>query len=411
MSRKNKNREKLLADFVRYHRNEMTGEERNSFEKELQKDPFAEETAEGYSLISPEEITRDLIDLQSRIKARTAKKQRFMVYRIAASVAVLMVISTIFIVIDRNKTSKQLTVNSVRSEKMPIIKEQPAEKQNLAEAPPEKPAGITDKKSDQTVSLQLKIEKAKSALPVDSKNIAGAQNNDSISEIRPKVFRQFRADKDIAQPAAALARAKNLSGSKISGKVLSSEDNLPVPGANVLIKGTSTGVITDAGGNFSITVPDSINRTQITNFVGMESKEFEAKRDSEVQVRLDPSISALSEVVVVGYGTKRAESEKEEVFTGYAPPIPVSGKSNFDKYIKENQHRPDTITTGQRAVVVISFLVRINGSIDSIRIVRSPGKIFSDEAIRLIKSGPSWKPAEDNGKPIEDEVSIRIVFR
>jgi TonB family protein len=143
----------------------------------------------------------------------------------------------------------------------------------------------------------------------------------------------------------------------------------------------------------------------------MESKEFKAKRDSQVQVKLDPSISALSEVVVVGYGTKKAESEKEDVSTGYAPPSPVNGKSNFDKYIKENQHRPDTITAGQRAVVVVSFLVRINGNIDSIRIVRSPGKIFSDEAIRLIKSGPPWKSAEDNGKPIEDKVRIRIVFR
>lgn len=411
MSRKNKNREKLLPDFVHYHRNEMTGEERNSFEKELQKDSFAEEAAEGFSLISPEEISKDLIDLQSRIKARTVRRQRFMVYRIAASVAVLMLITTLFIVIDRNKTSKQLAVNSVRSEKMPIIKEQPAEKQNLAETPPEKPAGITEKKSDQSVPGKLKMEKAKSTVPVDSKNIAGAQNNDSISEIRPTAFQQFRADKDITQPAAALARVKTLSRLKISGKVLSSEDNLPVPGANVLIKGTSKGVITDAGGNFNITLPDSNNRTLIANFVGMESKEFEAKKDSQVQVRLDPSISALSEVVVVGYGTKRAESEKEDVSTGYAPPSPVNGKPNFDKYIKENQHCPDTITAGQRVVVVVSFVVRINGSIDSIRIVRSPGKIFSDEAIRLIKSGPSWKPAEDNGKLIEDEVRIRIVFR
>ena len=107
----------------------------------------------------------------------------------------------------------------------------------------------------------------------------------------------------------------------------------------------------------------------------------------------------------------RAKSEKEDVSTGYVPPSPVNGKLNFDKYIKENQHRPDSITAGQRAVVMVRFLVHINGSIDSMRIVRSPGKIFSDEAIRLIKSGPSWKPAEDNRKPIEDEVRIRIVFR
>ncbi|HEY5470398.1 MAG TPA: carboxypeptidase-like regulatory domain-containing protein, partial [Bacteroidales bacterium] len=123
--------------------------------------------------------------------------------------------------------------------------------------------------------------------------------------------------------------------------------------------------MTDEGGNFSITLPDTNNRTLIANFIGMESKEFKAKRDSQVQVKLDPSISALSEVVVVGYGTKKAKSEKEDVSTGYVPPSPVNGKLNFDKYIKENQHRPDTITAGQRAVVVVSFLVHINGSIDS----------------------------------------------
>ena len=197
MSHKNKNREKLLSDFVHYQRNEMTGEERNSFEKELQKDSFAEEAAEGFSLLSPEEISRDLIYLQNRIKSRTVKRHRFMVYRIAASVAVLMVISTLLIVIDRNKTSKQLAVNSVQPEKKQIIAEQPPAKQILAEA----------------------------------------QNNDSISEIRPEAFRQSFTDKDIPPTAAAPARAKTFVGLKTSGRVLSSEDNLPVPGANILIKG------------------------------------------------------------------------------------------------------------------------------------------------------------------------------
>ena len=341
-----------MSDFVHYQKDEMTGEERNSFEKKLQKDSFAEEAAEGFSLLSPEEISSDLNDLQKQIKSRTVKRQRFMVYRIAASVAVLMVISTLLIVINRNKTSKQLAINSVQSEKKQIIKEQPPLKQIQAEAPPEKPAGLSEKKSGKTVSRQLKMEKTKNVVPVDNKNIAKAQNKDSISEIRTEVFQQSFTDKDIAPAAGALARVKT-----------------------------------------------------------PESKAFEVKRDSQVQVRPDSSISALSEVVVVGYGTKRAESEKEDLSTGYAPPSPVNGKSNFDKYIKENLHRPDTITAGQRAVVVVSFMVRINGGIDSIRIVKSPGKIFSDEAIRLIKSGPSWKPAEDNGRLIEDEVRIRIVFR
>jgi len=43
--------------------------------------------------------------------------------------------------------------------------------------------------------------------------------------------------------------------------------------------------------------------------------------------------------------------------------------------------------------------------------VRSPGRIFSEEAIRLLKEGPEWKPAISNGKTTEDKIRIRIVFK
>ena len=61
--------------------------------------------------------------------------------------------------------------------------------------------------------------------------------------------------------------------------------------------------------------------------------------------------------------------------------------------------------------VVLNFIAGGNGRIGSIKILRSPGKIFSDMAIRPIKEGPDWKPAEENGKVISDEVRIRIVFK
>jgi TonB family protein len=141
------------------------------------------------------------------------------------------------------------------------------------------------------------------------------------------------------------------------------------------------------------------------------TKDSKAKTDVQNQVNPDSDLSALNEVVVVGYGTKKSESEKEDVFTGYVPPQPLNGKAEFDKYVQTNLHRPDSTTDSHRIVVVISFLVRTDGSVDSIRIIRSPGKRFSDEAIRVIKSGPYWKPAEDNGKPIEDNVRMRIVFK
>ena len=130
--------------------------------------------------------------------------------------------------------------------------------------------------------------------------------------------------------------------------------------------------------------------------------------DTVTEFKPDTSEINLNEVVVVGYGTR---GDIDEVTNNYTPPLPVNGRSAFDKYIRDNIRRPDTTTSGQRVVVVLNFNVNPDGKIDRLKVLRSPARIFSDEAIRLIMEGPAWKPAEENGKTIPDEVSVRIVFK
>ncbi len=96
---------------------------------------------------------------------------------------------------------------------------------------------------------------------------------------------------------------------------------------------------------------------------------------------------------------------------GYIAPQPVSGNNSFTKYIEENIRKPQTLTEGENAVAVVSFVVRATGNIDSIKVLSSPGEEYTAEAIRLIKEGPAWKPAENNGRIIEDEKMLRIVFK
>ena len=122
-------------------------------------------------------------------------------------------------------------------------------------------------------------------------------------------------------------------------------------------------------------------------------------------------VSAPAGAVARERSLQRAKSDKKDILPGYIPPQPVIGKQEFDKYIKENIHRPDSLTTDQTEEVTLSFIVKLDGSLESIRITSSPGKLYSDEAIRLIKSGPAWKPAEKSGKPIEDRVKVKILFR
>jgi TonB family protein len=406
MSGKNKNTRKSLSEFLRYSKGEMTGKERNDFEKELQRDSFAEEAAEGFGSLSPKELLSDIKTLQNRLGTRRSVKRKYIFYRIAASVAFLMIISTIFIVIELNKPGDQLA----KSDKPVIILEIPEGEpviQNIADNLETIETGEKyDKKSVRAVDIKKAEEARSEAYITKDKNLAGIVKKDTITPASVRPVEILMAEEKMAAPAA-MAKSRSAAVLKVKGTVLSSDDNMPVPGASIRIKGTSTGVVTDASGNFTLTLHDPDKRTLVADFIGMETKEFEAKADSQLEVKLDPSLSALSEVVVVGYGVRK----DADLQTGYSAPRPVNGKSAFEKYIEENIQRPDTTTIGQRVVVVISFTVLSDGKIDNLKIVRSPGKQFSEEAIRLIKYGPQWRPAEENGKVIDEEVRIRIVFK
>jgi hypothetical protein len=139
-----------------------------------------------------------------------------------------------------------------------------------------------------------------------------------------------------------------------------------------------------------------------------------AKKEAETRALAEEKPAAMAKAVydknISAGAVSSVRSEDLKQLTGYSPPEPVSGKDNFDKYIEENIHRPSNSKAGEM-IVLVRFKVYSSGIRDSIRIIRSPGKAFSDEAIRLIKEGPEWKPAERNSIKIDDEVRLRIIFK
>ena len=85
------------------------------------------------------------------------------------------------------------------------------------------------------------------------------------------------------------------------------EAGSPLPGTNVLVKGSTTGTTTDAEGNFAIDVPQG-DAVLVFSFIGYETTEVNIAGQSTINVSLAPSLQSLSEVVVVGYGTQRQEA-------------------------------------------------------------------------------------------------------
>jgi TonB-linked SusC/RagA family outer membrane protein len=92
----------------------------------------------------------------------------------------------------------------------------------------------------------------------------------------------------------------------ISGKVTDSSGS-PVPGVSVVVKGTSTGVITDSDGNYSISnIP--ANAILQFSFVGMKGQEVAVGGKTTINVTLTEETIGIEEVVAVGYGTQKRQT-------------------------------------------------------------------------------------------------------
>ncbi|MDQ3395991.1 MAG: carboxypeptidase-like regulatory domain-containing protein, partial [Bacteroidota bacterium] len=92
----------------------------------------------------------------------------------------------------------------------------------------------------------------------------------------------------------------------MSGKVITSEESSGLPGVNVLVKGTTSGTVTDVDGNYRIDVPQEA--VLVFSSIGFIPEEAAVNGRSVINISLTADITTLSEVVVVGYGTqKRAD--------------------------------------------------------------------------------------------------------
>ena len=90
----------------------------------------------------------------------------------------------------------------------------------------------------------------------------------------------------------------------IKGKVTDKSNGDGLPGVNVVVKGSSVGTTTDGSGNYSISVADQ-GSTLVFSFVGFVSQEVVVGNRSVVDIAIESDIKALSEVVVIGYGTAK----------------------------------------------------------------------------------------------------------
>ncbi|MBN1144303.1 MAG: SusC/RagA family TonB-linked outer membrane protein [Bacteroidales bacterium] len=113
----------------------------------------------------------------------------------------------------------------------------------------------------------------------------------------------------------------------VSGKVFASADNSPMVGVSVQVKGTTTGIITDANGRYSLSVPDD-QAVLVFSFIGYETEEVTVGGQTTIDISLEEAVTLVSEIVVTALGIKRDEKS-----LGYAVTVVKTDEMSKNKTI------------------------------------------------------------------------------
>lgn len=143
------------------------------------------------------------------------------------------------------------------------------------------------------------------------RNVNVRAENRPVSEVLDEVFEGTDVDyamegKNIMlmkrSKKEALVSAQQTSGNTIKG-VVTDANGEPIIGANIMVKGTTTGTITDLDGRFTLDVPE--NATLQVSYIGFVSQNVKVEGRKDVTIKLVEDTKTLDEVVVVGYGTMK----------------------------------------------------------------------------------------------------------
>ena len=149
---------------------------------------------------------------------------------------------------------------------------------------------------------------------------------------------------------------------KVTGVVVD-ETNSPLPGVNVVVKGTTNGVITDFDGKFSITPANIQKDVLLFSFIGMESKEVNINGEKVINVQLKSSTLQIEEVVAVGYGTVKKRDVTGSVASIKGEQLAAIPVANVSQALGGRLPGVNVVSQDGRPDASISIRVRGGGSI------------------------------------------------
>lgn len=398
------------------------GKEAHRIEQEAMKDPFLADALEGYDKVEGDHQKR--IDLlRKQVTAKSQKKRKYAVtWSIAASLLIGVSISGYFLMQEKNLPKDVYSAETDTIQKKTIVQTPIAQEvEKDKEVTPEKAKDLAhharnEKKQPSAVGREDLITPPKIEVEKKLSNDQEAMMEDALAF---KMIPEIPISEEVEMPNETIKLKKkepepiqNTLSGKVAGVAISSktdrkrkstgnikgritdQNGEPIIGANVMLKGTNIGTISDTNGDFQLNA-DNHKRLSV-QYLGYEPIDLPVDTNNPMLIAMNESTQELAEAVVIGYGS----SKKKSLTT----PEPLSGKKAFNKYLEDNLIRPtDDACKGKKGKVTVTFTINDKGRPENITVKKSLCSSADQEAIRLIEKGPDWTQGEN-------EVSISVKF-
>lgn len=150
----------------------------------------------------------------------------------------------------------------------------------------------------------------------------------------------------------------------VTGKVISEDSPQGLPGVNVVVKGGNTGTLTDFDGNYSVAVP-SDSSILVFSYIGFKTQEINVGDQSVIDVTLASDVSALDEVVVIGYGTQVRRDITGSISSLNEDSFSAQANTNVDQMIQGKAAGVQVVQNSGEPGGGMSINIRGTGSINA----------------------------------------------
>ena len=375
-------------------------------------DPFVAQALAGLTEAKKRTQTLSLLQkqLQERIAEKPIERKMWRITSLRLSIAataavVFIVVSVLFLMRENQRkiqsdfAARNKTVEVDLKPEVAAV----APMDTLSKAAPE--TLLDQKKVMQALDNTL----SKNGQAIAKNNTAVQEEAVAASVLQEKQFKSARLKQEnyqkqntvVGPPIAAPTSPVQVLDSRVDGIQVKTDPyarsvkgtvydiaGRPLSGADVKMVGNDIRAITNVSGEFTLPIDKDSNKVTLeVASLGFARKNVEAKANEKLNIRLEGSSSALNEVVVATEQAKRksvmaAKEVSDEILIG----VPKNGWKAYGEYLaKENKLYVDGSKT-----VMLNFTILPDGTPSDIKVGKSAGRDFDEEAIRLLKNGSKW---------------------